>query len=187
MLSETVITMRQCIGYIAQWLERLTADQQVPGSNPGVPSLDFLLLHIPIIWCDESRGTWVCISTAFQIQYANLKLWAAAQTFFDSLHFAKPEFSSWLRNGFRPQPHACPWMSFVLAMKQANQMFQLCMQGFQKLATLTSSTGLRSLVAERQTCNLKVLGSIPSEGLFILGQSSTSLVTKDMSSPRRGD
>jgi hypothetical protein len=30
----------QCmeIGYIAQWLERLTADQQVPGSNPGVPS-----------------------------------------------------------------------------------------------------------------------------------------------------
>ena len=27
------------VGYIAQWLERLTADQQVPGSNPGVPSL----------------------------------------------------------------------------------------------------------------------------------------------------
>ena len=26
------------VGYIAQWLERLTADQQVPGSNPGVPS-----------------------------------------------------------------------------------------------------------------------------------------------------
>ena len=25
-------------GHIAQWLERLTADQQVPGSNPGVPS-----------------------------------------------------------------------------------------------------------------------------------------------------
>ena len=25
------------VGYIAQWLERLTADQQVPGSNPGVP------------------------------------------------------------------------------------------------------------------------------------------------------
>ena len=24
-------------GYIAQWLERLTADQQFPGSNPGVP------------------------------------------------------------------------------------------------------------------------------------------------------
>ena len=24
-------------GYIAQWLERLTADQQVPVSNPGVP------------------------------------------------------------------------------------------------------------------------------------------------------
>ena len=28
-------------GYIAQWLERLTADQQVPGSNPGVPFSDF--------------------------------------------------------------------------------------------------------------------------------------------------
>ena len=25
------------IGYIAQWLERMTADQQVPGSDPGVP------------------------------------------------------------------------------------------------------------------------------------------------------
>ena len=24
-------------GYIAQWLERLTADQQVPGSTPGAP------------------------------------------------------------------------------------------------------------------------------------------------------
>jgi hypothetical protein len=29
----------QPFGYIAQWLERLTADQQVPGSNPGVPFL----------------------------------------------------------------------------------------------------------------------------------------------------
>ena len=30
-------TSIQASGYIAQWLERLTADQQVPGSNPGVP------------------------------------------------------------------------------------------------------------------------------------------------------
>ena len=29
--------MQTSTGYIAQWLERLTADQQVPGSNPGVP------------------------------------------------------------------------------------------------------------------------------------------------------
>jgi hypothetical protein len=34
---EDVDAMQVC-GYIAQWLERLTADQQVPGSNPGVPS-----------------------------------------------------------------------------------------------------------------------------------------------------
>ena len=34
-------------GYIAQWLERLTADQQVPGSNPGVPStLYFIAAHM---------------------------------------------------------------------------------------------------------------------------------------------
>ena len=32
-------------GYIAQWLERLTADQQVPGSNPGVPSFCVICLH----------------------------------------------------------------------------------------------------------------------------------------------
>ena len=31
-------------GYIAQWLERLTADQQVPGSNPGVPFCLYVLL-----------------------------------------------------------------------------------------------------------------------------------------------
>ena len=30
-------------GYIAQWLERLTADQQVPGSNPGVPFFSVVL------------------------------------------------------------------------------------------------------------------------------------------------
>ena len=33
-------------GYIAQWLERLTADQQVPGSNPGVPSTVGLLQYV---------------------------------------------------------------------------------------------------------------------------------------------
>ena len=33
------------IGYIAQWLERLTADQQVPGSNPGVPSFFAVICH----------------------------------------------------------------------------------------------------------------------------------------------
>jgi hypothetical protein len=32
---------RHANGYIAQWLERLTADQQVPGSNPGVPSVTY--------------------------------------------------------------------------------------------------------------------------------------------------
>jgi hypothetical protein len=33
---EDVDAMQVC-GCIAQWLERLTADHQVPGSNPGVP------------------------------------------------------------------------------------------------------------------------------------------------------
>ena len=36
-------------GYIAQWLERLTADQQVSGSNPGVPfrySIMYLFLKL---------------------------------------------------------------------------------------------------------------------------------------------
>jgi hypothetical protein len=27
----------QVCGHVAQWVDRLTADQQVPGSNPGVP------------------------------------------------------------------------------------------------------------------------------------------------------
>ena len=39
-------------GYIAQWSERLTADQQVPGSNPGTPSHEFFLadfLSLPVV------------------------------------------------------------------------------------------------------------------------------------------
>ena len=44
--ADALSSMQACIrykdqlsnGYIAQWLERLTADQQVPGANPGVPS-----------------------------------------------------------------------------------------------------------------------------------------------------
>jgi hypothetical protein len=39
------------LGYIAQWLERLTADQQVPGSNPGVPSCD-------LAFGDRRRRSW---------------------------------------------------------------------------------------------------------------------------------
>ena len=40
MHDRTIRPMRDhvSIGYIAQWLERLTADQQVPSSNLGVPS-----------------------------------------------------------------------------------------------------------------------------------------------------
>ena len=38
MSTSTTLAVRWQHGYIAQWLERLTADQQVPGSNPGVPS-----------------------------------------------------------------------------------------------------------------------------------------------------
>jgi type IV secretory pathway TraG/TraD family ATPase VirD4 len=30
-------------GYTAQWLERLTADQQVPGSNPSVPYCQLII------------------------------------------------------------------------------------------------------------------------------------------------
>ena len=38
-------------GYIAQWLERLTADQQVPGSNPGVPfALEASVLAETTVW-----------------------------------------------------------------------------------------------------------------------------------------
>ena len=32
-----LLRARALAGYIAQWFKRLTAYQQVPGSNPGVP------------------------------------------------------------------------------------------------------------------------------------------------------
>ena len=47
---------RSLNGYIAQWLERLTADQQVPGSNPGVPFFIFnWRLHASIILQYDSK------------------------------------------------------------------------------------------------------------------------------------
>ena len=40
-------------GYIAQWSERLTADQQVPGSNPGVP-FQFVWPHtVAVHWTSQ--------------------------------------------------------------------------------------------------------------------------------------
>ena len=48
-------------GCIAQWSERLTAVQQVPGSNPGVPSLSFpgaLRLLIPQADAQVSHWHW---------------------------------------------------------------------------------------------------------------------------------
>ena len=38
-------------GYIAQWLERLTADQQVPGSNPGVPFARYSAPPLSLLFC----------------------------------------------------------------------------------------------------------------------------------------
>ena len=42
-----IVRFEKCVpvtsGYIAQWLERLTADQQVPGSNPGVPFCQLII------------------------------------------------------------------------------------------------------------------------------------------------
>ena len=40
------------------------------------------------------------------------------------------------------------------------------MHAFWTLFIQCGAHSLRSLVAERQTCNLKVLGSIPSEGFY---------------------
>jgi hypothetical protein len=44
-------------GCIAQRLERLTADQQVPGSNPGVPSVSIAL---PLTKCNSKAKDLLC-------------------------------------------------------------------------------------------------------------------------------
>ena len=51
-----LLARRQALagGYIAQWLERLTADQQVPGSNPGVPLLPSRAIAECATVCKES-------------------------------------------------------------------------------------------------------------------------------------
>ena len=44
-------------GYIAQWSERLTADQQVPGSNPGVPfGCCGVVTHTLQLWKGRATG-----------------------------------------------------------------------------------------------------------------------------------
>ena len=44
------------VGYIAQWLERLTADQEVPGPNPGVPSGPALQAwHVGAAGCKDGK------------------------------------------------------------------------------------------------------------------------------------
>ena len=49
-----VLNNLQLNGYIAQWLERLTADQQVPGSNPGVPFQ---------VYCNPLPRTYIMLKT----------------------------------------------------------------------------------------------------------------------------
>ena len=50
-------------GYIAQWLERLTADQQVPGSNPGVPLLYHDEYVVNVGNCDDHAHVCSCCVT----------------------------------------------------------------------------------------------------------------------------
>ena len=46
--KESPSPSKTSLGYIAQWLERLTADQQVPGSNPGVPFYESSTDYTPL-------------------------------------------------------------------------------------------------------------------------------------------
>ena len=50
-------------GYIAQWLKRLTADQQVPSSNLGVP-FAIILLNKQKCWRHENK---VCATKALHV------------------------------------------------------------------------------------------------------------------------
>ena len=66
-------------GYIAQWLGRLTADQQVPGSNPGVPSSS------------------ACCAQKTAAQRANITMMAqlaAATLCFSNVAFAIPQLGT---------------------------------------------------------------------------------------------
>ena len=45
-----LLMLRIVYGCIAQWLERLTADQQVPGSTPGAPLLQLVASFLELHW-----------------------------------------------------------------------------------------------------------------------------------------
>ena len=69
--------------------------------------------------------------------------------------------------GMLPLLVAIGWFAFALdaaAMRWIDTQF--CINAFKRMVRARDMS-LRSLVAERQTCNLKVLGSIPSEGFLV--------------------
>ena len=58
-------------GYIAQWLERLTADQQVPDSKSGVPLVSFAELYELNVWFRNENYNWYEMLELFILHFIN--------------------------------------------------------------------------------------------------------------------
>lgn len=84
------------IGYIAQWLERLTADQQVPGSNPGVPLRN--IMEIIFLSPREACGIpWRCAERAHLLYpYSDSRSRERASSSSSSSRSSSSSFPRWL-------------------------------------------------------------------------------------------
>ena len=106
-------------GYIAQWLERLTADQQVPGSNPGVPcffanlflqpGLVFQISGHPESNQNHLIAAGVYSQMLYQLSYSRCCLTCRHSMFVQLvvLSCAQHGHITWTHCGLNPRPPAC--------------------------------------------------------------------------------
>ena len=137
---------------IAQWLERLTADQQVPGSNPGVPSCVRISSPQP-----RPRTCTHIVLTHTVPAVCGMR----SQT---SLPACMPA-----RSTFSPDnaPADCPRLDYAVASRAASHVglckripFVCSVLLWCKYNSMRDFRCLYSSVIERQSCKLNARGSI---------------------------
>ena len=93
-------------GSIAQWLERLTADQQVPGSNPGWPFCSTVRARGQVCVCFDVLASGIVSpmsseSRCTHVVGGDAAAWAASQELVCRVN------KKWTHWGLSPGPSAC--------------------------------------------------------------------------------
>jgi hypothetical protein len=170
-------------GYIAQWLERLTADQQVPGSNPGVPSAMRARICLPqgsLHW-GLNPGPSVYKTDALPLSYRGTASQCTSVLAGCSLRFrsllgaALVSSPSWTHWGLNPGPSACeadviPLHHVPLRGSRRCLVFFLRRCGPSSFASRRYAS--LAQLAEHALRKRMVVGSIPTGG-YVAGVNSS--------------